>query len=153
MQQPLLFNRGGPVAGVDEAGRQHIHAVVSCAESWMPLDEDQIVRRVVDDVHDVLPASKGLAPLDARAVKERRATFAATPEVEPLRPAVEPGYVGVGGGGIENLYLAGDWCDNGWPATMEGAVRTGYTAAAAVTGEGGVIEEVPSGWLARWLGL
>jgi zeta-carotene desaturase len=57
------------------------------------------------------------------------------------------------GPAIENLYLAGDWCDTGWPATMEGAVRSGYAAAAALTGTGGVVEDVPPGWLARLLGL
>ena len=54
---------------------------------------------------------------------------------------------------VPGLYVAGDWTDTGLPATMEGAVRTGYAAAAALTGEGGAIEDVPSGWLARRLGL
>ena len=71
------------------------------------------------------------SPVAARAIKEKRATFAATPGVDELRPRAACGYVGLGGGGIENLYLAGDWCDTGWPATMEGAVRSGYLAAAA----------------------
>ena len=43
--------------------------------------------------------------------------------------------------------------DTGWPATMEGAVRAGYAAAAAITGQGGVVEDVPTSWLARRLGL
>jgi zeta-carotene desaturase len=139
--------------GIDADGRQHVHAVVSGADDWMEMDEEAIVDRVMADVHHVLPGARGLAPVDARAVKEKRATFAATPEAERLRPAVEPGYVGLAGGGIENLMLAGDWCDTGWPATMEGAVRAGYAAAAAITGEGGVVEDVPPGRLAALLGL
>ena len=103
-----------------------------------PLDEDAIVARVVDDLHHAFPAARGIQPIEVRAVKEKRATFAATPDVERRRPRVEPGVVGVGGGGIENLYLAGDWCDTGWPATMEGAVRSGYAAASAITGDGGI---------------
>ncbi len=58
-----------------------------------------------------------------------------------------------GASAIRNLYLAGDFCDTGWPATMEGAVRSGYAAAAAITGEGGLVEDIPPGIAARWLGL
>jgi squalene-associated FAD-dependent desaturase len=143
-----LFNKG-----VDEDGRQLVHAVISAADEWMPLPEDEIVRRVLEDVHHALPGSRGMDPIAARAVKEKRATFAPTPESEQYRPGAAPGYVGMGGGGIPNLYLAGDWCDTGWPATMESAVRSGYAAAAALTGRGGVIDDVPPSWLARRLGL
>ncbi|MCH2162566.1 MAG: FAD-dependent oxidoreductase, partial [Phycisphaerales bacterium] len=58
-----------------------------------------------------------------------------------------------GGVGISNLFLAGDWCDTGWPATMEGAVRSGYAAAEAITGDGGIVPDVPVARLPRWLGL
>jgi zeta-carotene desaturase len=143
-----LFNKG-----LDEAGRQLVHAVISAADAWMPLSEDEIVRRVLEDVHHALPGARGMEPVAARAVKEKRATFAPTPESDQYRPGAAPGYVGMGGGGIANLYLAGDWCDTGWPATMESAVRSGYAAAAAITGQGGVIGDVPPSWLARRLGL
>jgi zeta-carotene desaturase len=150
-----LFNKG-----VDESGRQHIHAVISAADEWMPLAEEEIIARVVGDVHAALPHAVGLAPVQARAIKEKRATFAATPGIGRYRPSAAPGYVGVGGGGIENLFLAGDWCDTGWPATMEGAVRSGYLAAAAAASDGApadtstaLVEDVPVAPLARWLGL
>jgi hydroxysqualene dehydroxylase len=139
--------------GVDPEGRQHIHAVISAADDLMPLTEDEIVGRVVKDVHGALPKSKGLEPSRARSVKEKRATFAAVPGVDDLRPTAAAGTVGLAGGGIGNLYLAGDWCDTGWPATMEGAVRSGYAAAGALLGESLVIEDVPPGLLAAALGL
>ena len=57
-------------------------------------------------------------------VRERRATFAATPEQDALRPkAVTP---------LNNLFLAGDWTDTGLPATIEGSVRSGDRAADLV---------------------
>ncbi len=143
-----LFNKG-----VDGKDRQHIHAVISAADDWMPRVEAEIIRRVIDDIHHVLPGSRGIEPISSRAVKEKRATFAATPEAMQYRPAAAPGYVGIGGGGVENLFLAGDWCDTGWPATMESAVRSGYAAAQAITGKGGVVEDVPAGLLSRMLGL
>lgn len=144
-----LFNKG-----IDEGGHQHIHAVISAADHWIELSEDEIIASVLDDMHDALPGSRGLTPTQARSVKEKRATFAATPEAESIRPPAAPGYVGTGGGGVKNLYLAGDWCDTGWPATMEGAVRSGYMAAQAILGLNDLLaEDVPASWPARLLGL
>ena len=61
----------------------------------------------------------------AHVVKEVRATFSAAPGLEEIRP--------VSSTSIANLFLAGDWTRSGWPATMEGAVRSGYLAAENVT--------------------
>ena len=61
----------------------------------------------------------------AHVVKEQRATFSAAPDTEALRPGAQTA--------LPNLFLAGDWTRTGWPATMEGAVRSGYIAAEAVT--------------------
>jgi len=54
-------------------------------------------------------------------VRERRATFAATPEQELRRPGAETAW--------RNLVLAGDWTNTGLPATIEGAIRSGNRAA------------------------
>ncbi len=147
-----LFNKG-----TDGEGRQHIHAVISAADEWMPLPEEEITRRVLDDVHHVIPASRGLEPVRVRAVKEKRATFAAVPGVDRIRPGAAPGGPassdGLAPGGIPNLFLAGDWCDTGWPATMEGAVRSGYAVAESISGHSCRIGEVPPGALAAALGL
>ena len=55
-------------------------------------------------------------------VKEKRATFAATPAQDASRPAATTQW--------RNLFLAGDWTQTGLPATIEGALRSGETAAA-----------------------
>ena len=143
-----LFNKG-----IDEQSSQHLHAVISAADAWMELTEQEIVELVMADIHRALPKSIGIEPMQARSIKEKRATFAATPEIEKWRPGAVASYIGVGGGGIKNLFLAGDWCDTGWPATMEGAVRSGYAAASGITGKGGVVDDVPASFLARLLGL
>lgn len=140
--------------GKDSQGRSHIHAVISAADEWMELDEAEIVRKVMQDVQWALAKSRGLDPVSFRAVKEKRATFACTPGIDDLRPrAARDGLRG----GIENLFLAGDWCDTGWPATMEGAVRSGYLAAHALGASRGasrgLIADVPPSWLAHLLGL
>ena len=60
----------------------------------------------------------------AHVIKELRATFSAAPGTEALRPPAETER--------PDLFLAGDWTRSGWPATMEGAVRSGYLAAEGV---------------------
>ena len=128
--------------------------MISAADDWMTLSESQIIERVVADVHRALPGAVGLEPAQARCIKEKRATFAATPESMTQRPSAAPQHSR--GAAIDNLYLAGDWCDTGWPATMEGAVRSGYIAAAEVCRTDGIdspglVEDVPAGWLSRLL--
>jgi hydroxysqualene dehydroxylase len=71
-------------------------------------------------VAKVLQLPQDLPPW--QVVKERRATFAATPEQALRRPAT--------GTRWSNLLLAGDWTDTGLPATIEGAIRSGNKAAA-----------------------
>ena len=137
-----LFNKG-----VDAQGRQHVHAVISGADAWMSLSEEEIVNRVLEDIHWALPASHGLTPCAVRSVKEKRATFRARPGLDRIRPAAGNGL------GIGNLGIAGDWTDTGWPATMEGAVRSGYNAAAAVTGSDALVPDLPISLGGRMLGL
>jgi zeta-carotene desaturase len=147
-----LFGKGRsprPDADGDDQPLHHVHAVISGAEAWNDLDEPSIVAKVMEDVHWALPKAKGLAPVAARSVKEKRATFALVPGIDALRPSVAPD----ARGGVGNLFLAGDWVDTGWPATMEGACRSGYAAAAAATGGAGVVADVPIGPVARLLGL
>jgi squalene-associated FAD-dependent desaturase len=123
-----LFNKG-----INADGTEHIHAVISGADAWMDLDEHTIRERVMKAIVLAYPDAAGAEVVHCRPVKERRATFRATPDAERLRPRAAPSPIGAGGGDIEGLYLAGDWCASGWPATMEGAVRSGYAAAAAIS--------------------
>lgn len=145
-----IFNKG-----TDSQGRTHLHAVISGADTWMELDEREIQRRVMADINWAIPPSRGLEPIAVRSVKEKRATFACTPGIDAIRPSATPDGLR---GGIDNLFLCGDWCDTGWPATMEGAVRSGYLAAQGVQGRtgqrsAGIVRDVPAAWLSRLLGL
>ncbi|MEQ8843703.1 MAG: hydroxysqualene dehydroxylase HpnE [Phycisphaerales bacterium] len=102
-----------------------VHAVVSAADEWVGLGEEETVRRVVGEIAEYLPAASGAQVEWARPVLERRATFAATPAFQGLRP-------GAGRLADEGCFIAGDATSTGWPATMEGAVRSGRGAAGAV---------------------
>ncbi|MFO0081616.1 MAG: hydroxysqualene dehydroxylase HpnE [Phycisphaerales bacterium] len=127
-----------------------IHAVISGADEWMPLSEAEITQRVLADLHAYLPGSAGATLLSSRPVKEKRATFACTPEVEQIRPPVAAPR------GESEILLAGDAVQTGWPATMEGATRSGYMAAAVVLGKeprGLLVPDVAPAPLARAFGL
>ena len=124
-QSPLhwIFNKG-----TDGAGWQHLHGVISAADELVLLNADQIIHMIVDEMRKVLPKAGTLEPVHHRVVKEKRATFRLSPGIDEIRPAAA--------GAISNLFLAGDWTDSGWPATMEGAVRSGYRAAGAILKQG-----------------
>jgi squalene-associated FAD-dependent desaturase len=97
----------------------------SAAEAVIDLPAEELARRLWGDV--ARACHLGDAPLPTwRVVKEKRATFAATPEQLRRRPGAKSAW--------RNLALAGDWTDTGWPATIEGAIQSGFTAAAAIDG-------------------
>ena len=105
-------------------GEWYLQVVVSAARPFRGLGREEIEHKVVAELRDRLPALADAKLLRARVVTEHAATFSAVPGVDRWRPTqASP---------IENLLLAGDWTDTGWPATMEGAVRSGYLAAEAL---------------------
>ena len=140
-----LFDKGSI-----PSGGQHLHAVISAADDWMDRSQEEIQTAVMADVVAACPEASSADIVQFRAIKERRATFRATPTAEAIRPHASPATGGTDQN-IKNLYLAGDWCATGWPATMEGAVRSGYAAAAAITGQGGVEADASAGLLFRAL--
>lgn len=83
----------------------------------------RLLERMASAVRERLPGARGARLLRGRAVRQMRATFRPAPGTSALRPPPETP--------LENLLLAGDWVDTGWPATMEGAVRGGEGCARA----------------------
>ena len=102
-------------------GGKYLLLVVSASRDLTPLSREEIIDIAVGDLRLYFPRVRDAKLIKAHVIKEQRATFAAAPDTEHLRPTTDSG--------IPNLYLAGDWTRTGWPATMEGAVRSGYLAA------------------------
>jgi zeta-carotene desaturase len=132
-----------PPAGA--AFAQRIEAVVSDAGAWDGLSESETTGRVLADMSWALGVSADALARSlawSRPVLERHATFASAPGVDAIRPraTAEAGDLK---GGVANLFLAGEWTDTGWPSTMEGAARSGFAAAAACTGGGRVLPDLP----------
>jgi squalene-associated FAD-dependent desaturase len=113
--------------GEATAGEWYVQVVVSAARDLKPLGHDEIERQIVDELRRVFPDAAGARLLRTRVVTEHAATFSAVPGVDRFRPGPRTA--------VPNLVLAGDWTATDWPATMEGAVRSGYAAAEVVTGE------------------
>ena len=97
-----------------------ISVTVSAADALVDKDRDELAEMLWADVSRALDIPAALPRW--QIVKEKRATFAATPAQDALRPAAKTRW--------RNFFLAGDWTDTGLPATIEGAVRSGETAAA-----------------------
>jgi len=101
------------------AFRDRISVTVSWANRLADEPREAIAEAMWRDVAQVYGLPAALPPW--QIVKERRATFAATPEQTARRPKARTA--------LANLVLAGDWTDTGLPATIEGAIRSGRTAA------------------------
>jgi squalene-associated FAD-dependent desaturase len=111
----------------DAAGTRSGQCLVislSAADSYMTTGSSELIPLFREALNDLFPLARDAHVLSAVVTREASATFRAAPGVESLRGSIasmEPG-----------VFLAGAWCDTGWPATMEGAVRSGYEAASQV---------------------
>jgi glycine/D-amino acid oxidase-like deaminating enzyme len=103
---------------------QYVTAPISAADAWIDLPAPQIRALVVPALKALLPAARRASVVDVAVTRERAATFAQRPGTLPLRPPARTALPG--------LALAGAWTGTGWPDTIEGAVRSGEAAAAAV---------------------
>jgi squalene-associated FAD-dependent desaturase len=101
---------------------QRLSVTISNGDRLVDMPREELARAIWRDICKVARVSGDLPPW--QIVRERRATFEATPEQNALRPGPVTAW--------KNLFLAGDWTDTGLPATIEGAVRSGDRAAELV---------------------
>jgi zeta-carotene desaturase len=103
----------------------YLQLVVSASRSLLTMSRGDVIALALKELAEFFPAVHTANLVKAHVVKEVRATFSAAPGLESQRPGNKTQF--------PNVFLAGDWTRSGWPATMEGAVRSGYLAAEAVT--------------------
>jgi uncharacterized protein with NAD-binding domain and iron-sulfur cluster len=113
-----VFNRRRLAGGATEGG--HISATISAAHEIVGKTQEEIVRIVMNDLRSAF-GQEIPDPWHALVIREKKATFSATPAVESLRPDQRTP--------LKNLFLAGDWTATGYPATIEGAVISGERCA------------------------
>jgi uncharacterized protein with NAD-binding domain and iron-sulfur cluster len=87
------------------------------------------VDMAVKELREFFPAARGANLVKSTVIKEVNATYSPRPGIDAHRPKSETAW--------PRVFLAGDWTATGWPATMEGAVRSGYLAAEALSRFGG----------------
>jgi zeta-carotene desaturase len=114
----------------NKRGGRYLLVVVSASRGLVDKSRAEVIEETVRELAAYLPAVHEARLEKAHVVKEVRATFSARPGLDALRPGARTRY--------RNLFLAGDWTRTGWPATMEGAVRSGYLAAEAVSQTAGL---------------
>ena len=116
---PLMLGVVGGTAQWIFCFANRISVTISDADAIVNQDREKLAQTIWADVVKALSISEPLPPW--QIVKEKRATFAATPEQAARRPPARTRWT--------NLLLAGDWTDTHLPATLEGAIRSGHTAA------------------------
>jgi zeta-carotene desaturase len=123
-----IFNKN-LLFGGDSSGGQYLQLVISASYDLVQQSRQEIIDLCLEEVRRAIRAAREARLLKSTVIKETAATFSPEPGCDRWRPgATSP---------IKGLFFAGDWTATGWPATMEGAVRSGYLAAEAVTAADG----------------
>ena len=105
-------------------GGSYIELVVSCSRSLVEKSKTEIVELAMKEAQEFFPGSPDAVLLKSTVIKEVHATYSPRPGIEQYRPKPETAW--------PRVFLGGDWTATGWPATMEGAVRSGYLAAESL---------------------
>ena len=126
----------------------YYQVVISASHELIGRDREDILAEVRNDLETLWPTACKARLLHWRIVTQPRAVFSVCPSVESFRPTQQTPW--------DNLILAGDWTSTGWPATMEGAVRSGYLAAEALLRQLGreeriLVPDLQRSWLAKRL--
>ena len=141
-----LYESGLPPEAAQPLPLQYLQLVISASYDLVEKSRQEIVDLCWREVQDALPAARDARLVKSTVVKEVAATFSPAPGCDRLRPGPRSPF--------PNLYFAGDWTATGWPATMEGAVRSGYLAAQAVLSSDGrprplLCDDLPAQGFAR----
>jgi zeta-carotene desaturase len=136
-QTQWIFNKtalyGTSGSGSENSKGQYLQLVISASYALLKKSREEIIELCLKELRQALPAAREAQLVKATVIKEASATFSPEPGVDNWRPVQETKTPG--------MFLAGDWTATGWPATMEGAVRSGYLAAEAVLRSNGSRQE------------
>lgn len=114
-----IFNRGEVAPG-----EWYTQVVISASGELRATGHEAAEATILAEFRKLFPKSESAMLVRSRVITEHSATFVPSPGIDRHRPGSKTA--------IANLFLAGDWTDTGWPATMEGAVRSGFIAADAL---------------------
>jgi squalene-associated FAD-dependent desaturase len=136
--------------GVPKENRpSYVELVISASKSLIEKSRQEIIDLALSELREFFPAARDAKLVKATVIKEVNATFSPKPGIDRYRPPAQTPW--------PHIFLAGDWTATDWPATMEGAVRSGYVAATEISKDAGVARnfmtpDLPSAGLMRILG-
>lgn len=124
----------------------YYQVVISGSHDLAGRDRAAVLAEVLDDLAAIWPGARKAKLVRSKIITEHESVFSMRPGIDRIRPSQRTEVTG--------LTLAGDWTQTGWPATMEGAVRSGYLAAEAILAEDGrpervLVPDLKRGLLAR----
>jgi squalene-associated FAD-dependent desaturase len=125
----------------------YVELVVSASKSLIDKSRSEIVDLALYELREFFPAARDANLIKSTVIKEVHATYSPRPGIDAYRPPQNTAW--------PRVFLAGDWTNTGWPATMEGAVRSGYLAAEALTRAAGanpgkfLVSDLPATGLMR----
>jgi len=124
-------NRPSPErASASEANGSYVELVVSSSKTLVEKSRAEIIELALAELREFFPGARDANLVKSTVIKEVHATYSPRPGVDVYRPRPETVW--------PRIFLAGDWTATGWPATMEGAVRSGYMAAESLAGRAGI---------------
>jgi len=129
MKEPFVTSVDHTIQWVFNRTGSYVQIVISASRGLSNRSQQEIVDMCRRELTDLLPAADKAQLTRAVVIRENAATFSPSPGSDRWRPSQKTS--------IPNLFLAGDWTETGWPATMEGAVRSGYLAAEGILSAAG----------------
>jgi squalene-associated FAD-dependent desaturase len=113
-----------------ESTGSYVELVVSSSKSLVEKSRQEIIDLALNELREFFPGARDANLVKSTVIKEVHATYSPLPGVDAYRPPNETVW--------PRVFLAGDWTATGWPATMEGAVRSGYRAAECIARASGL---------------
>jgi zeta-carotene desaturase len=116
--------------GTSGSGGSYVELVISSSKALVEKSRGEIIDLALSELREFFPEARAANLVKSTVIKEVHATYSPRPGADNYRPHPETVW--------PRVFLAGDWTATGWPATMEGAVRSGYLAAQCVARVAGI---------------
>jgi squalene-associated FAD-dependent desaturase len=145
-----MFHKSKLLGRNQDANGSYVELVVSSSKTLVEKSRAEIIDLALAELREFFPGARDANLVKSTVIKEVHATYSPQPGVDVYRPRPETVW--------PRVFLAGDWTATGWPATMEGAVRSGYMAAESVARVVGIrdasylVPNLPASGLMRLFG-
>jgi squalene-associated FAD-dependent desaturase len=127
-----MFHKSKLLGRNENENGSYVELVVSSSKTLVEKSRTDIIELALAELREFFPGARDANLVKSTVIKEVHATYSPQPGVDVYRPHSETVW--------PRVFLSGDWTATGWPATMEGAVRSGYMAAESVARVAGMCD-------------